>query len=163
VAHISSTLTSYLFGLLTSDVGLTYHLMAGMEDDGLSFDTESHSVVIQNASPDMSERGQTVRYPVIYLYCEKLTNSLKEKFATFSGKGRLVIEVRCSQDRIEGMESIVERYADAVCHVLDDARGNWQNGAYYTGGYEVVFASLKHGGKNFLQTARISFDVEVSK
>jgi hypothetical protein len=163
VAHISSTLTSYLFGLLTSDVGLTYHLMAGMEDDGLSFDTESHSVAIQNASPDMSERGQTVRYPVIYLYCEKLTNSLKEKFATFSGKGRMVIEVRCSQDRIEGMESIVERYADAVCHVLDDARGTWRDGAYYTGGYEVVFASLKHGGKNFLQTARISFDVEVSK
>jgi hypothetical protein len=163
VAHISSTLTSYLFGLLTSDVGLDYHLMSGMEDDGLSFNTETHSVAIQNASPDMSERGQTVRYPVIYLYCEKLTNSLKEKFATFSGKGRLVIEVRCSQDRIEGMETIVERYADAVCRVLDNARGPWQNGAFYTGGYEVVFAALKHGGKNFLQTAKISFDVEVSK
>ena len=163
MAHISSTLTSYVFGLLTSDVGLDYHLTAGMEDDGLNFNTESHSVAIQNASPDVSERGQTVRYPAIYLYCERLTNSLKEKFATFSGTGRLVIEVRCSQDRIEGMESIVERYADAVCRVLDDARGTWQDGAFYSGGYEVVFASLRHGGKNFLQTAKISFDVEVSK
>ena len=41
--------------------------------------------------------------------------------------------------------------------------GTWQDGAFYSGGYEVVFASLRHGGKNFLQTAKISFDVEVSK
>jgi hypothetical protein len=163
VANITSTLTSYLFGLLTSDVGLDYHLIAGMEDDGLSFKSESHSVVIQNASPDIAERSQTVRYPVIYLYCEKLTNFLREKFSTFSGKGRLVIEVRCSQDRIEGMESTVERYADAVCRVLDGGRGPWQYGAYYTGGYEVVFATLKQGGKNFLQTAKISIDVEISR
>jgi hypothetical protein len=163
MANITSTLTSYLFGLLTSDTGFDYHLIAGMEDDGLSFDTESHSVFVQNGAPDLLERSQTVRYPAIYLYCEKLTNSLKEKFATFSGKGRLVVEVRCSQDRIEGMESLVERYADAVCRVLDGARGSWQDGAFYTGGYEVAFASLKHGGKNFLQIAKISFDVEVSK
>jgi hypothetical protein len=65
--------------------------------------------------------------------------------------------------RIQGMASAVERYADAVCQVLDGARGNWQDGAYYTGGYEVVFASVKHGGRNFLQSAKISFDVEVSK
>ena len=75
----------------------------------------------------------------------------------------MVIEIRCSQDRIEGMESMVERYADAVCRVLNNARGSWQNGAYYTGGYDVAFATIKHGGKNFLQTARISFDVDVSK
>ena len=163
MAHISSTLTNYLFGLLTSDAGLDYHLITSMEDDGLSFNTESHSVAIQNASPELSERGQTVRYPAIYLYCEKLTNSLREKFATFSGRGRMVVEIRCSQDRIEGMERMVERYADAVCRVLDGARGSWQNGAFYTGGYEVVFAPLKNGGRNFLQTAKISFDVEVAR
>jgi len=163
MANVSSTLTSYLFGLLTADTGLDYHLIAGLEDDGLSFRGESHSVVIQNTSPDLAERSQTVRYPAIYLYCEKITNSLKEKFATFSGRGRLVVEVRCSQDRIEGMERSVERYADAVCRVLDGARGTWQDGAYYTGGYEVAFTTLKHGGKNFLQIARISFDVEVSR
>jgi hypothetical protein len=163
MANLSSNLTSYLFGLLTSDTGLEYHLIAGMEDDGLSFRGESHSVVIQNAPPDLAERSQTVRYPAIYLYCEKLTNSLKEKFSTFSGKGRLVVEVRCSQDRIEGMERSVERYADAVCRVLDGARGNWQDGAYYPGGYEVSFASLKQGGRNFLQVAKLSFDVEVNR
>jgi hypothetical protein len=163
MANISSSLTSYLFGLLTSDTGLNHQLNTGIEDDGLTFAGESHSVAIQNAPPDLAERSQTVRYPAVYLYCEKLTNSLKEKFATFSGKGRLVIEVRCSQDRIDGIERAVERYADAACRVLDDARGSWQDGAFYTGGYEVLYTTLKHGGKNFLQIARISFDVEVSK
>lgn len=162
MANISSSLTRYLFGLLTSDAGLDYQLMVGMEDDGLSFRDESHSIVIQNASTEIAERTQTVRYPAIYLYCEKLTNSLTEKFATFSGKCRLVIEVRCSQDRMDGIERTLERYVDAVCRVLSDSRGTWQDGGFYTGGYEVAYSSLKHGGKNFLQTAKISFDVEVS-
>jgi hypothetical protein len=163
MANISSALTSYLFGLLTSDIGLDYQLMVGMEDNGLSFRSETHSIVIQNVPPDIAERTQTVRYPAIYLYCDKLTNSLVEKFANFSGKCRLVIEVRCSQDRIEGIERTLERYVDAVCRILSESRGTWQDGGFYTGGYEVAYAPLKHGGKNFLQTAKISFDVEVSK
>ena len=163
MTNISSTLTSYLFGLLTSDVGLDYQLLAGMEEDGLSFRGESHSIAIQNVVPDIAERTQTIRYPAIYLFCDKLTNSMTEKFATFSGKCRLVIDVRCSQDRIEGLERTLERYVDAVCRVLSSARGGWQGGGYYCGEYEVTYTTLKHGGKNFLQTARISFDVEVSK
>jgi hypothetical protein len=156
-------LTSYLFGLLTSDLGLDYQLMAGMEDDGLSFRGDTHSIAIQNVAPDIAERTQAMRYPAIYLYCDKLTNSLTEKFAAFSGKCRLVIEVRCSQDKMEGIERTLERYVDAVCQVLSDARGAWQGGGFYAGAYEVVYSTLKHGGKNFLQTAKISFEVEVSK
>jgi hypothetical protein len=75
----------------------------------------------------------------------------------------LVIEVRCSQDRIEGLQHRIERYTDAACRVLDSARGVWQDGAFYTGEYEVSFTTLKHGGKNFLQVAKISFEVQVSK
>jgi hypothetical protein len=163
MANISSALTSYLFGLLTSDLGLDYELTAGMEEDGLSFRGETHSIAIQNVAPDIAERTETIRYPAIYLYCDKLTNSLTEKFATFSGQCRLVIEVRCSQDRLDGIERTLERYVDAVCRILTSARGAWQGGGFYAGGYEVVYTTLKHGGKNFLQTAKISFEVEVSK
>jgi hypothetical protein len=163
MANISSSLSGYLFGLLISDTGVDSQLHAIAEEEGVSFSGEIHSISVQNTAPDLVERSQQVQYPAVYLYCEKLTNSLKEKFATFSGKARLVIEVRCSQDRIEGVERKLERYADAVCRVLDGARGSWQDGAFYTGGYEVVYATLRHGGKNFLQTAKISFDVEVSR
>ena len=35
--QLSSALTSYLFGLLTSDAGLDFQLMAGMQEDGFTF------------------------------------------------------------------------------------------------------------------------------
>ena len=54
-------------------------------------------------------------------------------------------------------------YVDAVTDVLDSQRGCWAPGVMYTGGYEVSLNPLKHGGKNFLQTAKITFELEVSQ
>jgi hypothetical protein len=52
---------------------------------------------------------------------------------------------------------------DAVCALLDDSRGDWGDGAFYAGGYEVNYETVARGGKNFLQRAKVGFDVEVSK
>jgi hypothetical protein len=34
---------------------------------------------------------------------------------------------------------------------------------FYSGGYEVVFGPVKRGGRNFLQAAKITFEIGVSK
>ena len=52
---------------------------------------------------------------------------------------------------------------DAVCALLDDSRGDWGNGAFYSGGYDVSYEPVGRGGKNFLQRATVGFDIEVSK
>ena len=52
--------------------------------------------------------------------------------------------------------------ADAVTQILDANRGNWGQGAFYTGGYEVTFDPVKQGGKNFLQVAKVTFEVDMS-
>ena len=52
---------------------------------------------------------------------------------------------------------------DAVCALLDDSRGDWGSGLFYAGGYDVSFEPVGRGGKNFLQRAKVGFDVEVSK
>jgi hypothetical protein len=157
MANISSSLTSYLYGLMTSDTGI---------DSYLSEDNDPAGVItanIQNATPELAEHAQSIVYPAVYVYCEKLSNLLTEKFAAFSGKARLAIEIRCSKDRLGGLERQLERYADAACEVLDNSRGSWQDGGFYAGGYEVTYGTVKHGGKNFLQIAKITFDVEVSR
>jgi hypothetical protein len=56
----------------------------------------------------------------------------------------------------------LELYVEAITGVLDANRGDWGNGVFYGGGYEVTFGASKHGGKNFLQAARVTFDVDVS-
>jgi len=119
-------------------------------------------VMNQNVSFELTERAQTAKYPAVYVYTDRVRNLLTEKFRTFSGKVRTVAEVRVSQDRIEGVEEQSRLYVEAVTQVLDSNRGSWGEGAFFTGGYEVSIDPVRHGGKNYLQIARVEFEVDLS-
>jgi hypothetical protein len=120
-------------------------------------------VLRQNVSADVVEKSAGASYPLVQVYCEKLSNLLTEKFRRFSGKAYMGVEIRVSQDRLEGLERKLQLYSDAVMQVLDGSRGDWGSGMFYGGGYQTVFGAVKRGGRSFLQTAKISFDVEVSE
>ena len=117
----------------------------------------------QNVAADVADRSTTTQYPSLNVYCEKIINSLAEKFRGFSGTVQMAIELRHSQDRLEGLQDSLELYADAVMQVLAGNRGDWGDGAFYAGEYQVAFGAVKHGGKNFIQTAKITFEMGVSK
>ncbi len=116
-----------------------------------------------NASAEISEKSGHGHYPAVLVYCDKLSNAMKEKFRRFSGKARMVIEVRHSQDRLDEIGTNLQVYVDAVCALLDDARGDWGAGGFYPGGYDVSYEAVARGGKNFVQRAKVGFDVEVSR
>jgi hypothetical protein len=115
-----------------------------------------------NIAADLAERSTTVRYPAANVYCEKIVNSQAEKFRTFSGTIQMAIDLRHSTDRVDNLQSHLETYADAVMGVLDVSSGDWGGGMYYGGGYQVAFGPVKQGGKNFIQTAKITFEIGVS-
>jgi hypothetical protein len=119
-------------------------------------------IVNQNVPIALAERAKAVNYPVMYVYSDRVQNLLTEKFRTFSGKVRTVAEVRVSQDRLEGIEDQLRLYVDAVTQVLDSNRGSWGQGMFYTGGYVVNFDAVQHGGSNFVQVAKVSFEVDLS-
>jgi len=116
-----------------------------------------------NAAADLMERAGVAQYPALSVYCEKVVNDLREKFRTFSGAVQMAIEVRHSQDRMDGLESALEAQADAVTSALTESRGDWGDGAYYAGGYQVTFGRVARGGKNFSQAAKVTFEVGVSR
>ena len=120
-------------------------------------------IVNQNVPFALAEKGSAVHYPVLHVYTDRVRNLLTEKFRIFSGKVRTVTEVRVSQDRIEGIEEQLRLYVDGVTKVLDANRGSWGEGAFYTGGYEVSFDPVQHGGRNYLQIAKVSFEVDFSE
>lgn len=115
-----------------------------------------------NIAPDMADRSNTVKYPSANVYCAKIVNSQVEKFRTFSGTIQMAIDLRNSEDRVDNVQSNLEIYADAVMAVLDASLGDWGGGMYYGGGYQVAFGPVKQGGKNFIQTANITFEIGVS-
>src|SRR4051794_12246336 len=76
-------------------------------------------VRLQNVSGEMADRSQAMQYPAIYVYCEKIVNSLTEKFRSFSGTVQMAVEIRHSQDRLEGLQAGLEEYADGIMQVLN--------------------------------------------
>jgi hypothetical protein len=115
-----------------------------------------------NISAELIEMSSAPNYPSVHIYCERVTNDLREKFRRFSGKVRIVAETRVSLTRLDDIESRSHLLAGAVTEVLDVSRGDWGNGMFYAGGYEVAYGPVKQGGKNFLQITKIAFDVDVS-
>ncbi len=119
-------------------------------------------VLTGNVAPDFAERSKPVKYPAANVYCEKIVNSQVEKFRTFSGTIQMAIDLRHSEDRVENLQGALETYTDAVMGILNVSSGDWGGGMFYGGGYQVAFGPVKQGGKNFIQTAKITFEIGVS-
>src|SRR5579863_7316484 len=164
MAGLNGALTSIVVSMLTSTAsGVNVRIGAMEQADSSLRAVGLRTIVALNASVEISEKTGYVQYPALLVYCDKLSNTLKEKFRQFSGKAHVVVEARHSQDDLDGIELNVEVYVDAVCALLDDSRGNWGAGFFYSGGYDVSYEPVVRGGKNFLQRAKVGFDVEVSK
>ncbi len=149
--------------MLGSAAGLSLQMAAIAEREQIQpGEIPTPQVLAQSIAPDLAEKTAGVKYPAVYVTCEKLSNELREKFRVFSGTARMAVEARVTHDRLEELGRMLEMHVEAVTNVLDANRGDWGSGMFYGGGYEVVFGPARHGGKNFIQTAKVVFDVQVS-
>lgn len=161
--QIAGWSTQKVLGVLAADDGLPAAVEALVEQQGLALAAIApQQIIAQNVPADISEHSTTSKYPLVCVYCSKVANELREKFRTFSGDAQMVVEARVSQDRLDQIETNLQAYVDAITQVLDNSRGDWGDGVFFDGGYEVTFGGVKHGGRNFLQIAKISFTLEIS-
>lgn len=123
---------------------------------------ETSNITAINVSVDAIEHTGWTSYPRVHVYCEQVRNQQLEKGRAFSGTIGLVAEVRVSHDRLESVNDQMLLYADAVTDVLDGICGDWGEGLVYGGGYEIQFSPVRKGGKNFVQSAKVSFQVSAS-
>jgi hypothetical protein len=164
MAQTGSVAVNRVIQILSGNTGLLYSVQAIGELAGVLLppilNEQIHAI---NIATEVVERSSGVKYPGVYVYCDRVKNTLKEKFRTFSGQIRANIEVRVSHDRLEGVSPQLQLYVDAITSVLDNNRGDWGDGSFFGGGYEINYGQVKHGGKNFVQTARVSFELEMSR
>jgi len=162
--RLGSEITSLVMGRMTGSGGMNASLAAlSAPGSPAPAAIAAAQVRAENVAAEMAERSNTVTYPAVNIYCEKVTNKLTEKFRSFSGTAQMAIEVRHSQDRLDGLEAGLEAYADAAMTVLNASRGDWGDGMFYDGAYQVSFGPVKNGGRNLIQTAKITFEVNVSR
>lgn len=161
--QIGTLATNKLMGILLTTGGVPETVAALSAEQSTPLPKiAAEQVIAQNVVPDLLEKSTGTKYPVVCIYCNKISNVLREKFRTFSGDAEMVIEARISQDRLDGLGSNVQLYTDAITQVLDSNRGDWGDGVFYGGGYEVTFGGVKQGGLNFIQIAKVSFTIDIS-
>lgn len=163
MAQIGTSAVKTAADLFRAPSGLQAGLEAIAQANQVSLPVlEMAQIIAQNIPADVIEKSAGTKYPAFHIYCDKLQNTLREKFRTFSGTASLSVDVRVTHDRLEGLDQRLQWYVDALTEVLDSNRGDWGSGMFYTGGYTITYQPVKHGGKNFLQTAKVTFDVQVS-
>lgn len=163
MAWVGSTVTAQVATLLNAPQGLNACISTLAQAENATLAPVGQTQILtQNVSVEIAERSTDVKYPSVSVYCEKIVNQLKEKFRKFSGKAVMTVEVRVSQDRLAGIEEQAQMYLDAVTQVLDQNRGDWGEGMFYAGSYEAAFGAVKHGGQNFIQVGKVTFEVGVS-
>ena len=155
--------TSKVIEIMNAPGGLNTNVAAQAQAESVTLPpVPAARFFTDNVSSDVAEKSADVKYTAVYVYCDKIVNDLKEKFRTFSGRLQMEIDVRVSQDRLDGMDRTSQLYTDAVAQILDQNRGDWGQGLFYPGGYEVSFGPVKHGGRNFIKSATVSFQVNAS-
>ena len=163
MTSLAHTATSKLVAFLTGPSGLNASIAALQQSQNVSLPAiAAKSFFTENVSSDIAEKSLEYKYAAVYIYCGKIVNGLKEKFRTFSGVIQMEIDVRVSQDRLEGIDRMSQLYIDAISQTLNQNRGDWGHGLFYAGGYEVSFGPVKHGGRNFIKSAKVSLELDAS-
>ncbi|QOY89307.1 hypothetical protein [Paludibaculum fermentans] len=155
---------SRLRGLLAGEWGLGPSMTALQGYYGLGPEVvEGVGVGVTRAPAELQEKAGSTRYPVIQTYCDQIENKRSEQFRVFSGRMRVVTEVRVSSDRLEGTGEKLHFYVDAVRDVLERNAGCLGEGVFLEPGYEVGFDAVKKGGLNFMQVGRVVCWLGVSR
>ena len=155
MAGLSGTLTSIVVSMLTSPIGGVNVRIGALDGADSTLQAGGiRNILALNASVEISEKTGLVQYLALLVYCDKMSNTLKEKFRQFSGTAHVVVEVRHSQDELAGLESNADVYVDAVSALLDGSRGDWGSGLFYAGGYDVSYETAEARRQEFSATSK---------
>jgi hypothetical protein len=150
--------------LLTSQSALALEVAAlGASASTIVPSIDRSQIFLSSAGPDLADSNLQFTYPRICLYSGLLRNSLVEKFRTLSGSVSLVADIWTSGAMATDTDRWIHFYVEAYTALLGKNIGDWGDGVFFSGQYEVNFQPPKLGGLGFLQTARITSFFLVSR
>jgi hypothetical protein len=122
----------------------------------------SERIVLSSIPAELADGNVQLSYPRVCIYSSNLKNSQLEKFRSFSGQVTLVVEIWASGDLITDVDTWIHFYVEGVANILRSNTGDWGNGMFYSGAYDVQFQPPKPGGLGFVEAARLTFALNVS-
>lgn len=120
-------------------------------------------VVLSSTAPDMADEDLQLTYPRICLYSIALKNTLIEKFRSLSGTLSVMAEVWASGNLVSETDEWIHYYVEALTNILRQNIGDWGDGIFFSGIYEVQLQAPKVGGIGYVESAKISCVLNVSR
>lgn len=120
-------------------------------------------VVLSSASPDMGDRDVQLSYPRVCIYTGALKNTRTEKFQSISGSLAVIAEVWASANLATDVDQWIHFYVEGLTSILCTSAGDWGDGIYFSGQYDVQIQSPKSGGLGYVQSAKVTCVLNVSR
>ncbi len=122
----------------------------------------SSQVVLNSAANEIANREILLTYPRLCLYASQIRNAQREKFRSFSGYVVLVAELWASGNMIGDADQWIHFYVEGLTAILRANIGDWGNGFFFSGIYDVQLQPPKVGGFGYLELAKLTCHLEVS-
>jgi hypothetical protein len=123
----------------------------------------SAQVVLSSASPDLGDRDLQLTYPRVCLYSAAVKNTQIEKFRSLSGTISVTAEVWASGNLITETDQWIHYYVEAVTDILRQNIGDWGDGIFFSGIYDVQLQGPKIGGLGYVESAKVTCSLNVSQ
>ena len=120
-------------------------------------------IILSSAGAEIADRDVELTYPRVCLYTSGFKASQLEKFRSLSGTLSTVAEIWMSGNLVSDTDRWIHFYVEAVSSLLRANIGDWGDGVFFFGAYDVQFQPPKAGGLGFVQMARIRCDITVSR
>jgi hypothetical protein len=123
----------------------------------------AEQVLLSSASPEIGDSNIQLTYPRVCLYSGGVKNTQIERFRSLSGTVSVTAEIWASGNLVTNIDQWIHFYVEAVTNILRQNMGDWGDGMFFSGLYDVQFQSPKAGGLGFVQSAKITCSLNVSR
>ena len=106
---------------------------------------------------------QQLGYPRVAVFSNRVRNQQIEKFRSLSGVVTVVAEISATADLVDEVDSAIHFYVEAVSNVFRRNIGDWGDGMFFPGTYDIEVQPPSTGASGFLQLARITCELNVSR
>ncbi len=120
-------------------------------------------VVLSSASPEIADNNVQLTYPRVCIYSNGLRNTHQEKFRSLSGALSVTTDVWTSGNLVSDTDQWIHFYVEAVTDIFRQSTGDWGDGIFFSGVYDVQFQPPKAGGLGFVQSAKITCSLNVGR
>lgn len=123
----------------------------------------SAQIVLSSAPPAMGDKDLELTYPRVCLYSVAVKNTQIEKFRSLSGIVSVTAEVWASGDLISETDQWIHYYVEALTSILRQNIGDWNDGIFFSGIYDVQLQAPKAGGLGYVESAKVTCALNVSQ